>query len=410
MPLHQQVRSTSCRSCWSQAHCSPTSLRWVAVNATRQELKAVPTRTATGTARIATTRPETIPGDTAVAVNPKDERYANLIGRMVELPLTRRLKIIGGARFEATRMEVVSQDSTQDVGRLDNDDVLPSLNVVYQLQDNMNLRAAATRTLARPTFREIAPFESFAFINGSFFIGNPGLERTLITNYDLRWEWFVRPGEILAVSGFYKDLQNPIERTILGGTNGQIQFQNVDEATVLGAEVELRKQLGTLVRPLRHFALGLNASFTHSTIRVPETELVVRRAIDPDAPDTRRLQGQSPFLVNADLAYENFESGTTASLFYNVFASRLSSVSKGGTPDVYERPSPQLDFTFSQRIKIFAGGDVCRGGAAVSQSRHNGPLRPDRPRTRSDLREGRDGGGTAVTDSLIESLEEAKEP
>jgi valyl-tRNA synthetase len=36
---------------------------------------------------IATTRPETIPGDTAVAVNPKDERYAGLIGRHVRRPL-----------------------------------------------------------------------------------------------------------------------------------------------------------------------------------------------------------------------------------------------------------------------------------------------------------------------------------
>ena len=36
---------------------------------------------------IATTRPETIPGDTAVAVNPKDARYAHLIGRHVLRPL-----------------------------------------------------------------------------------------------------------------------------------------------------------------------------------------------------------------------------------------------------------------------------------------------------------------------------------
>ena len=39
---------------------------------------------------VATTRPETLPGDTAVAVNPKDERYAHLLGKTVILPLTGR--------------------------------------------------------------------------------------------------------------------------------------------------------------------------------------------------------------------------------------------------------------------------------------------------------------------------------
>ena len=39
---------------------------------------------------IATTRPETLLGDTAVAVNPEDERYQDLVGKMLELPLTGR--------------------------------------------------------------------------------------------------------------------------------------------------------------------------------------------------------------------------------------------------------------------------------------------------------------------------------
>ncbi|MEM0579920.1 valine--tRNA ligase [Blautia sp. HA2174] len=39
---------------------------------------------------IATTRPETLLGDTAVAVNPEDERYKDLVGKMLKLPLTER--------------------------------------------------------------------------------------------------------------------------------------------------------------------------------------------------------------------------------------------------------------------------------------------------------------------------------
>ena len=269
---------------------------------------------------------------------------------MIELPITSEFKFIGGARIETTDIDVVSEDSTQGIGAIDETDILPSANFVYALTDNMNLRAAVTRTLARPTFREIAPFESFEFINGNFFIGNPELQRTLITNVDFRWEWFTRPGEILAVSLFYKNLQDPIERTIIGGTNGQIQFQNVDEAQVFGTEVEIRTRLDFINAALNNFTFGSNLSFVTSTIDIPESELAVRRGVNPDADDTRELQGQSPFIVNADVSYENTESGTVAGFYYNVFGRRLSNVSLGGTPDVFERPNPQLDFTFSQRL------------------------------------------------------------
>ena len=44
---------------------------------------------------IATTRPETMMGDTAIAVNPKDNRYKNLIGKLVTIPIVnRKIKII----------------------------------------------------------------------------------------------------------------------------------------------------------------------------------------------------------------------------------------------------------------------------------------------------------------------------
>ena len=268
---------------------------------------------------------------------------------MLELPLSRKLKFIGGVRLESTDLEVLSLDSTQAIGKLDNLDWLPSANLVYALSPNMNLRAAATRTLARPTFREIAPFESFDFILSNFRIGNPALQRTLITNLDFRWEWFVRPGEILAFSVFYKDLENAIEQVIIGGTNGQLQYQNVPQARLLGLEVEARKRLD-VVAALRNVSIGANLSLVDSKVDIAKTELEVRRAIDPEAPATRELQGQSPYTVNVDLSYDNVQTGSTASLFFNVFGRRLSNVSLGGTPDVFQRPSPRLDFTFIQRF------------------------------------------------------------
>ena len=279
---------------------------------------------------------------------------------MVEFPVLSRLRIIGGARVERTDLALdvvdrvtgapVDPDDPTLSGRIAETDVLPSLNLVYAVRENMNLRAAATRTLARPTFREIAPFQSFDFATDGPLVGNPDLNRTLITNVDLRWEWFNAPGAIVAVSGYYKHLDEPIERVIVDIENNINRFENVDEATIVGAEVEARQRLadvaGVFDRPvLRDLSLGGNVTVTRSRITIAEAELAERRFINPDADDTRALQGQSPYLVNVDLSYDS--ESTTAGLYFNVFGRRLSRV---GVPDVFENPSPQLDLVASRRV------------------------------------------------------------
>ena len=279
---------------------------------------------------------------------------------MAEFPVFRGLRAIAGARVETTALSIdvvdiitgapVAPDDSTFSGRIEETDVLPSLNLVYALGRRMNLRAAATRTLARPTFREIAPFESFDFATGGPLIGNPTLDRTLITNLDLRYEWFNAPGSILAVSGYYKRLDRPIERVITDLDNNVNQFQNVDRATILGAEVELRQRLAALGGPfagpvLRSLNLGANVTATRSEITIGADEVLRRRQVNPDASDVRPLQGQSPFIANVDLSYET--ATTTAGLYFNVFGRRLSRV---GVPDVYENPAPQLDFVASQTV------------------------------------------------------------
>ena len=277
-----------------------------------------------------------------------------------------RLRLILGARYEATRQALTTLDldeeATQEAGeevfvggRISQNDVLPSLNLVYALSDQMNLRGAATQTLARPTFLEFAPGCRQSFALGEFVCGNASLERSLISNLDLRWEWFTRPGEVLAVSAYAKRIDNPIELAIVN-TNGQLVYRNVDQADIAGLEFEARQRLGALVPPLAglpildKLSLGLNASFVQSSISIDATELAQRRALNPDASDTRALQGQSPYIVNADLAYENPDRGTNLGVYFNVFGRRLSQVSALALPDVYEQPSPQLDFVASQRL------------------------------------------------------------
>ncbi len=268
---------------------------------------------------------------------------------MVELPVANKLRFIGGLRYETTRMDVISQDPSAPKGQLHNNDWLPSINFVYDVLDKVNVRLAYGRTLARPTFREMAPYRTFEFIGDYLFAGNADLKRTLIDNFDLRWEWFVRPGEIYAVSGFYKRFQNPIERTIDIETN-QITYQNVNEGEVVGAEFEVRKQLDVVHPTFKNFQLSSNFSIVRSQVNIAAAELELIHRFDPSATGTRPLYGQSPYILNLELSYQNSKSGTTASLYTNILGKRLSEVTLGATPDVYERPQSLLDLTLTQKI------------------------------------------------------------
>ena len=270
---------------------------------------------------------------------------------MVDLALTSQLRVIGGVRRESTKLDVRSRDPRRRAGQLESDDNLPSVSVVYALGERMNLRAAATRTIARPNFREIADYTSFEFVGDFVYIGNPSLRRTRITNFDLRWEWFPRRGEILAVSFFHKRMTDPIERGVFSVVNsGELQFQNAPSGEVRGVEVEGRKGLGFLSDRLRRFSGGFNYTWVEASVAIAPAELTAIRFFDPAAPATRGLAGQSPYIANVDLTFSEPKWGTTVSAYYNVFGRRISQVSPPGTPSVMEESWPSLDLILNQRF------------------------------------------------------------
>ena len=268
---------------------------------------------------------------------------------LLELPLTRDIKLVGGARFETTRMNIISQDTTAPKGYLNNDDWLPSLSIIKSINDEMNIRLGYGKTLARPTFREMAPYTTFEFMGDYLYEGNASLQRTLINNFDLRWEWFIRPGEIWSVSAYYKQFNNPIERTVDPRTK-TIRYSNVERGLVYGIEFETRKRLDQLWRVLKYFELGGNISLIYSKVEITSEEYELIKKFDPTAGNTRPLYGQSPYIVNMELGYHHPAIGTSASLYYNVAGSRLSEVTLGASPDIFEQPFHQLDFSLKQKI------------------------------------------------------------
>lgn len=272
---------------------------------------------------------------------------------MTELPVPGlpSLTVVGGARVEYTDMSIETLGEAPRQGAFTEMDLLPSVSLKWALQDNMNLRLAYGRTIARPTFREFAPFESFQFVGDYIERGNPDLNRTRVDNFDLRWEWFVRPGELLSASAFYKDFTDPIERTIdpEAAANQEITYLNRSSARVYGVEVEARKRLDGLASWLRHVQVGGNLTLTKSRVSRPDEVLQAIRAFDVNADDTRPLQGQSPYILNLNAGYENPNSGTSINVFFNRFGDRLDTVTRNGV-DLYEQGRSMVDVNVSQRL------------------------------------------------------------
>lgn len=264
---------------------------------------------------------------------------------------TKKLRIVTGARLETTDISVKSFDVDEKPGNLLNTDILPSLNSTYVISDNVNIRAAYSRTLARPTFREIAPFATYDFSTNWIIVGNPNLKRTLVDNIDLRFEFFPNHGEILSAGTFYKSFIDPIELVFnTQAQNSELTWRNIGQATVYGAELEAKKQIGFLSDSIRHYFIGCNFTYVYSKVGIDAQEIELIQAVDPGAPSTRAFFGQSPYIVNANLEFRHDSAGLTTNLSYNVSGEKIAVVVLGATPDVYEQPFHQLDLNVGKKL------------------------------------------------------------
>ena len=266
---------------------------------------------------------------------------------LTEVPL-QRLTLSTGLRYEGTDLSLVSEDEQQGEGKLNVHDLLPSLSLTYRTQA-VTLRSAYGRTLARPTFRELAPYASFNFIGDYILVGNPLLTRTTIHNLDLSAEHYPSRGEIFSVGLFYKGFQNPIERTFnIKAPTPELTFRNVSKAQVVGIETGMKKRLNTLHEILNGFTAGANLAWIYSWVRIDEEELQLIRAYEPSAASTRPMYGQSPYIVNFYLTYKS-EQNLEATLSYNTFGRRISVITPG-VPSIYELPRHALDANVSTKL------------------------------------------------------------
>jgi len=272
-----------------------------------------------------------------------------------EFNLSEKLKTVIGIRAELFNSYYTgTPDNTLIFDReliLDEFDLFPSANFIYALNDDTNFRASYSRTTARPSFKEASEANIFDPITNRLFIGDLDLQPTYVNNYDLRYEHFGENGQMFAVSGFFKDFTDPIEQRFFLGASTQLTVDNLGNAVVYGAELELRQRLGFISDALEKLKVTANFSLIKSELTMSEAEFEGRQAGARDGETIERerdLQGQAPYLINVGLDYNHSDIGLQTGLFYNVQGRTLEVVGINQTPDVYTKPFHSLNFTLNK--------------------------------------------------------------
>ncbi len=275
---------------------------------------------------------------------------------MHEFSLTDKLKSIYGVRVEKANIfyngyfnNVPFNEKT-----LNELDFLPSLNLIYAVNDQSNIRMSFSKTLARPSFKEKSNAHIQDPISQIEFIGNLDLKETNIQNFDVRWENFFKPKQMISVSGFYKNFKNPIELVPFQLNPSSIQPKNTGKANVFGAELEIKKNLITGNDDAKwNVSVAGNVTYILSRVDTKqvlvdisgktEYELRSENARDNETIEQfRTMQGQAPFIINGSININN--KSFNANLSYNVQGKKLVIVGSGIVPDVYEDPFHSLNF------------------------------------------------------------------
>jgi outer membrane receptor protein involved in Fe transport len=259
--------------------------------------------------------------------------------------VTEKLRVGLGARLESYNQKLNSTDNSGSPINVDTTytNLLPSVNLIYNLTEKASVRLSGSQTVGRPEFREIAPFGFYDFNRNVSVVGNPNLKQSKTTNFDLGYALYPSAGQVISVSAFYKHFELPIEQRLELGSTGRIfGYGNSESAKLYGIEAEFRRPLDLISEDLRNFTFTANASYMKSEVNVSTTV---------NSSGKRPLQGQSPYLINAGIQYNSkVENSTGVSLLFNRIGKRIWAVGNVLDNDIYENPRNVLDLQLSKRF------------------------------------------------------------
>ena len=285
---------------------------------------------------------------------------------MGEFTFLRKLHLTAGVRMENANTEVFTEFSSwnesanqlqlkDSLVTVKKTDWLPAATLVYNITDNLNVRFAYSRTIARPDFRELTPCSYYNVDDRIEVTSLGGLKQSHSDNFDFRLEWYPQAGEVVSVSAFYKKFKDPIEMVTRQTMDLVYVLHpfNIDDASVKGIELNVRKSLGFLAPGsfLKDIYLSGNATFLKGDVTYNLERLMYAENpnIEIKTQDRNRpLQGLAPYTVNAGLNYQGKIVG--ASLNYGRNGRRLVFAGDYDKYDEYEAPRDVLDLQLSARF------------------------------------------------------------
>jgi len=285
--------------------------------------------------------------------------------------LAEGLELNAGARFERGEQDVrpkqvfTTLTNSGASTRLEEDYVLPAATLTYKFYETMQVRVHASRTIARPQFRELMFQSYFDPESNRSYRGNPLLVDSEFTNAEARYEWYFAPEQRVSVAGFWKKIDRPIEAfTGFNDNTTTTSFANAPEATLYGVETEVQKYFG-----LERFAsLGFlgsrqavvigNYTWTQSEIKVGanDTVEVFGTTTQPAGNffiDGTPLTGQSDHLVNLQLGLESPDRLSQQTILLSYASDRVTSRGAAGLPDIYESPGLTVDIVAREGFRMF---------------------------------------------------------
>jgi hypothetical protein len=274
--------------------------------------------------------------------------FSNLV-----LQISDQFILSGGLKFERAEQRVtfatnIADSNTDGPSFISKTYVLPNFNLKYSLDDDNIFRLAASQTYTYPQFKEIAPFK-YQDVNFSSQ-GNPDLNPSNNYNFDVKYEHYFSAGELIAITGFYKYILDPISRSEISSAGNTLTYLNVgDNASVFGIELEASKNIltsGDHVENDFKLDAGFNLSLLNSQVNLDSSSIAQFQQ------SSSELEGATPVLLNADLSFnQKYESSElTSAVVVNYFSNRVYSIGTRGFENIIEKGIPTLDFVTTYKL------------------------------------------------------------
>jgi TonB-dependent receptor len=254
--------------------------------------------------------------------------------------------LLGGVRLEHTKTTLSGQvlvNGGLENERRSNDylSILPSLHLTYRFDQDSNLRAAITRSFARPDFGDLAPGGAFSEADLEFSGGNPDLKPTYAWNADLLFEHYFGNDGVISGGAFYKRISNPIyDSRRIGAYRGidGVAFltpANGAAGDLYGLEFNVQRRLTFLPGLLSNFGVNANYTLIRSKFTLPDGREV-------------RVPRQANNLANFALYYDDGRFSSRLAMNYK--GAFIEEYGASANLDSYYGAYTSLDLTVNWQV------------------------------------------------------------